>query len=70
MGDAVECRSDSEYAERPVSVWWQGERLEVTQILRRWRTPSGKGFWVSTRDSQDFELFYDLIANAWRVDRL
>jgi len=70
MKKAVECRSDSEYAERPVAVWWQGERLEVAQILRRWRSPSGKGFQVQTREGKDFELFYDLIADAWRVNQM
>ncbi len=31
--DLVECRSDTEYADRPLALTWQGIRLEVAEIL-------------------------------------
>jgi len=65
--DLVMCRSDSEYAERPIAVIWEGQRWEVVEILARWRTPGGKCFRVSIQDGQTFELFYDETTDAWRV---
>lgn len=49
---------------------WQGERLEVTGISRRWRSPEGKGFQVSTRQGRTFELFYDEALDEWTVREL
>jgi hypothetical protein len=66
----VECRSDTEYAERPVAVYWQGQRLEIAEILSRWRKPDGKCFRVRTADQQLFELTYDLSADQWQVQPL
>jgi hypothetical protein len=68
----VECRSDSEYAERPLTVYWQGERLEVVEIISRWRTPDGKWFKVRTQKSpsnedQIFDLFYNETNAAWQI---
>jgi hypothetical protein len=55
----VECRSDTEYAERPVALYWQEQRLEIIEILSRWRTPDSKYFRVRTEDGQRFELIYN-----------
>ncbi len=63
----VECRSDSEYAERPLALTWQDQRLEVTEILARWRGPGEKGFRVRTRDGQVFELIYREIPEEWSI---
>jgi hypothetical protein len=65
----VECRSDSEYAERPVALYWQEQRLEIVEILARWRTPAGKGFRVRTADDQIFELTYDEITADWLIQQ-
>jgi hypothetical protein len=67
MAELVECRSDSDYAGRPVAVYWQGERLEVQEVLARWRTPGGIWFRVTAGRGQVFELCYDEGADAWRV---
>jgi len=37
--NTVECRSDSSYAERPLSLTWEGVRYEVAEIVSRWRGP-------------------------------
>jgi hypothetical protein len=68
----VECRSDSEYAERPLGVYWQGERLEVVEIISQWRTPEGKWFRVRTQKSpskgvQIFDLFYHEMNAVWQI---
>jgi len=63
----VECRSDTEYAERPIALYWQEQRLEIVEILSRWRTPDGKRFRVRTADGQFFELTYNQVENLWDI---
>jgi len=75
MPDPVECRSDSQYAERPLALHWQGERLEVLEILARRRTPQGQWFRVRAgRPRQQAELIFDLqyddTADAWQISPL
>ncbi|MBI5296165.1 MAG: hypothetical protein HY869_11875 [Chloroflexi bacterium] len=65
--DIVECRSDSEYVERPLSLLWEGRRFEIAEILARWRGPGEKGFRVKTADGQAFELTYREIADEWQI---
>jgi len=66
--DPVECHSGFEYAERPVALHWEGERLEITAIESQWRIPGGKGFRVRTRDERRFELFYGELYDEWRIN--
>lgn len=68
--DIVECRSDTEYAERPLALTWQGQRLEVAEILARWRGPNEKGFRVKTTDGQAFELTHREVPDEWQVQPL
>jgi hypothetical protein len=63
----VFCRSDSSYAERPVGLIWEGQRLDIQAVLDRWRTPEGKWFRVMTDDNQIFELFYHERWNEWSI---
>ena len=65
----VECRSDTEYAERPIALHWQAQRLEIAEILYRWQTPDGKCFRVRTADDQLFELTYNQIADRWQIQQ-
>ena len=65
--EAVECRSDTEYAERPLSLVWQGQRYEIAEIFSRWRGPSEKGFCVKTTNGLAFELTYQEISDDWHV---
>ena len=67
-GSQVECYSGSEYAEYPRAFDWQGQRLEVEEVLQRRRTPSGKAFRVQVADGQVFDLFYDEMSQAWLAD--
>ena len=65
--ETVECRSDTEYAERPLSLMWQGNRYEIAEILARWRGPGEKGFRVKTIDGSAFELTYQEVSDDWQV---
>ncbi len=65
--DTVECRSDSEYADRPLALVWQGRRLEIAEILAQWRGPGEKGFRVKTADGLAFELTYREIPDEWHI---
>jgi hypothetical protein len=65
--DSVECRSDVEYADRPLALTWQGQRLEIAEILGRWRAPNEKGFRVKTTDGQAFELVFREILDNWLI---
>ena len=65
--DTVECRSDSEYAERPLALTWNGQRMEIAEILATWRGPGEKGFRIKTANGAAFELAYHEIADRWQV---
>lgn len=65
--NTVECRSDSTYAERPLSLTWEGRRYEVAEIVSRWRGPGEMGFRVKTTDGQAFDLTYREVSDEWLV---
>jgi hypothetical protein len=66
--ELVECHSGYEYAERPIVLRWDDQRLEITEILTQWRIPGGKCFRVKTQDGQIFELFYGELYDEWRIN--
>ncbi|MEA3351615.1 MAG: hypothetical protein U9Q82_13425 [Chloroflexota bacterium] len=70
MTSKVECRSEYEYAQRPIAIHWKGERLKIEAIEASWQTPIGKYFRVRSDDAQIFELVYDQINDEWKVDQL
>jgi hypothetical protein len=67
MGEIVECHSDFAYAERPIAVTWDGQRLEIVKILAEWRTPDDKWFRVLTKNGQEFVLTYREATNDWHI---
>lgn len=67
MSSAVECRSDTSYAQRPVAVRWEGRRWEVADVLAEWRTPAGKHFRVRAADGPVFELTYVEALDEWQI---
>jgi hypothetical protein len=67
MIDTVECRSDSEYAERPLAITWNGQHYEIAEIVARWRGPGEKGFRVKTTNGQAFDITYREIPDEWIV---
>jgi hypothetical protein len=68
--EVVECYSGQTYAERPLFIHWEGQRLEVVEIQGRWRLPEGCGFRVRVADNRVFELFYDKRMDEWHIDPL
>ena len=67
MTELVECHSGYEYAERPIALYWEGQRLEIKSIVSQERIPGGKRFRVLTMDEQIFELFYGELYDEWRI---
>jgi hypothetical protein len=63
----VEAYSGYTYGERPVALYWEGERLKVANIKERWRTPGGKGFHVEVEDGRTFELLYIDLHDDWKI---
>lgn len=70
LKDLVECHSGYEYAERPVALHWQGQRLEIESVEAEWRIPGGRCFRVRTADEHKFELFYGELYDEWRINEL
>ena len=65
--ETVECRPDTEYAERPLSLVWQGCQYEIAEIFARWRGPGEKGFRVKTVNGLAFELTYQEFSDDWHI---
>ncbi len=63
----VECHSGYEYAERPIALRWESQRVEIEQVEAEWRIPGGKRFRVRARDGRVFELVYGEKNDEWQV---
>jgi hypothetical protein len=70
LAPAVECYSGSAYAERPIAVHWEGQRVEIVAIVERWRTPGQICFRVRAEDDRRFELFYNELNDLWEVNEV
>jgi len=68
MGQIVECHSGFTYADRPLALTWEGQRLEIAQILAGWRTPEKNRFRVRTTDGREFELAYSQVTDEWQIE--
>jgi hypothetical protein len=66
----VECHSGYKYAERPLALRLEGQRLEVMAIEAEWRSPDRHCFRVRTKNGQKFELFYDELYDEWKINPL
>jgi hypothetical protein len=65
--EIVECHSGYTYAERPIALRWEGERLPIVEIEALWWIPEGRRFRVRVEDGRVFELFYGELSDEWRV---
>jgi hypothetical protein len=63
----VECHSGHAYAQEPRAIVRPGGRLEVANILRRWRTPQGPVFRVLLSDGSVGNLAYDESRDQWSI---
>ena len=68
MSERVECHSGYRYAERPAALWWEEQRLEITEVETQWRSPGGPSFRVRVQDGRRFELFYGEHEDEWRIN--
>ena len=66
----VECHSEFEYAQRPVAFRWQGERIQIDEIVSQWRTPTGKSFQVSTEDGRAFKIIFTEHTEQWDIRQI
>jgi hypothetical protein len=66
MNDQVYCRSDYQYAQRPLAFDWLGQRLAVTEIMGSWQTPDTIQFTVST-ELGIFNLVYHQSNDQWSI---
>jgi len=66
-GARVECRSDGDYAGRPLAIHWQGRRETVKIVLASWRTPEGKSFRVVTQADNVLECIFSETKDEWTV---
>ena len=65
--EQVECHSGTTYGERPIALYWEGEKLLIVEIEARWRLPDGRRFRVRVEDERIFELYYTEQADEWRI---
>jgi len=70
MSEIVECRSDGDYAGRPIRIQWQGKFLVVAEVLANWRTPQGKHYRVITRDNRAFDCQYSEVDDRWDIQEI
>jgi len=67
MNELVLCRSETEYAEQPVALMWEGVKKEVLHVVASWRTPAGKVFRVQVENEQIYELSYYEEPGTWSI---
>ena len=70
MGELVECHSGFTYADKPVALTWESQRLEIVAITAQWRSPEARYFRVRTSNGQEFELAYREAENDWQIAHL
>jgi hypothetical protein len=61
----VVCYSGHTYAERPVSLIWEGIEHKVKQIEKEWQEPGARLFKVRTEDGRLFILSYNERGDEW-----
>lgn len=61
----VDCYAGAGYPERPRAFVWKGERHEVEDVERRWRTPAEYGFYVRTTEGTHVTLLYREREDRW-----
>lgn len=54
---------------RPIAFFWQGRRLPIRSLGRRWQTGSELHFLVMTAAGKVYELAYDRPAAQWLLVR-
>lgn len=63
----VEAYSSYALAVEPRAFTLRGERRRVESVVRTWRTPGRKHFYVLDEREDSFELIYDEGRDAWSL---
>jgi hypothetical protein len=63
----VDCHSGYTYAERPVSVEIDDQKMEITKIRAESRTPTGRKFKVQISDGREIDLVYIENKDEWEM---
>jgi hypothetical protein len=61
----VTCYSGRTYAERPVSLIWEGIEHKIKEIEKEWQEPGARLFKVQTEDGGFFVLSYNERGDEW-----
>jgi hypothetical protein len=67
MDETVECYAGYMSPERPRAFVWQGERVEVVEVLVRGRLPGEHWFRVRSGGGEFFDLTYTIETDEWHV---
>ncbi|MBW1991080.1 MAG: hypothetical protein JRI59_02945 [Deltaproteobacteria bacterium] len=67
MNQKVETYSGGRLHERPRRFLWQGQWLQVEEVLDRWQTPEYLGFTVKAQDGRVYQLRYRHQQDAWEI---
>jgi hypothetical protein len=66
----VECVSSASYGDRPTAICFEDQRLEIIEVLQRWRSPEGINFNVLTSEEYAYELNYNQASDQWSCRRI
>jgi hypothetical protein len=66
----VTCYSGYTYAERPVSLVWEGVEHKVKKIEKEWQEPGARLFQVRTEGGGLFVLSYNERGDEWSAYEL
>lgn len=66
---AVEAHFEVDGTIRPIAFLWQGKRLRIASLGRRWEKESERHFLVMTHDEQVYELVFLTTECGWRLRR-
>ncbi|MBI2845779.1 MAG: hypothetical protein HYX86_04445 [Chloroflexi bacterium] len=61
----VEAYSGARFGERPRAFFWRGERIEIQEVEKEWRSPLGEHFQVRTAQGRRYQLVYDQESDQW-----
>jgi len=53
--------------ETPRRLFIRDRRVEVRDVLERWRTPAGRGFRVRGDDGADYVLVQEQVSGVWTL---
>jgi len=67
---AVEARFDEDGSLTPIAFTWQGQKLRISDVGRRWTEDNVRHYLVMTSAQETFELCFDVSTLRWRIARI